>query len=429
MAREIAGTDETRDFDFIVRGEGEAPMRELVDAIGAGGGYENVKNLSYRSDGGWRHNPKRELRGLEDIRLPGRSRRLWTGGGHRWFRSIEVIETSRGCTLGCKFCSIRRMYGATYRAYPIERVVADIADAKAHGYRVIAVSDDNITLDVDRLMALCDAIVEAGHQDLVYVVQASCAGIAASPEVARKMARAGFRVVFLGIENVRRRNLATMSKGNSPALTARAVRYLKDAGILIFSGVIVGFPDDTEADIAANYKFIHHFGTDFVLDQIITPYPGTETRREMLAEGLVTNALDFRWYNGYWANVRTHRFSAAQVQFLRYKYHAMYAPYLSPSESLKRFKPFAYYLKRSLQVPYERTRRCRMKANHTDEWLFQRKMNRELRRNLFPELMEPDELGPAVPGGVSAARLSRNSPEIEVREPIAAATARHDALH
>ena len=92
----------------------------------------------------------------------------------------------------------------------------DLANAKKFGAQYITFADDNITLNVKRFESLCDAIVAAGHHDLRYIVQASTVGIASSPALAQKMARAGIQIVFLGIENVSERNLKMMNKGKRP---------------------------------------------------------------------------------------------------------------------------------------------------------------------------------------------------------------------
>ena len=118
-------------------------------------------------------------------------------------RQVEVVETSRGCTYDCSFCSIIEMRGRNFHPYPIERVLADIAGARAHGAQAIFLVDDNITLDVSRFEALCHAIIDAGFSDADYVVQAMTAPIAQhGARLAPLMRRAGFRYVFLGIENI-----------------------------------------------------------------------------------------------------------------------------------------------------------------------------------------------------------------------------------
>src|SRR5256885_1183640 len=116
-------------------------------------------------------------------------------------RPFDVAETSRGCPLPCAFCSIRRMYGRTFRRFPIGRVIADLRALDRRGVRGVFFVDDNITIDVPRFKELCEEIQSAGLGHLRYIVQASVHGIAKDPTLAPAMARAGFDTVFMGIEN------------------------------------------------------------------------------------------------------------------------------------------------------------------------------------------------------------------------------------
>ena len=73
---------------------------------------------------------------------------------------MDVVETSRGCTFDCSFCSIIEMRGRNFYTREMARVIADITDARDHGARVIFIVDDNVTLDVRRFEALCEAIID-----------------------------------------------------------------------------------------------------------------------------------------------------------------------------------------------------------------------------------------------------------------------------
>ena len=138
----------------------------------------------------------------QDVALPNRAARVLEGYTFMG-RPIDVVETSRGCTYDCSFCSIIEMRGRNFHTWSIDRVLADIADARARGARAIFIVDDNITLNVSRFEALCGAIVAAGFHDIDYLVQAMTSSIAARGEtLAPLMRAAGFRYVFLGIENV-----------------------------------------------------------------------------------------------------------------------------------------------------------------------------------------------------------------------------------
>src|SRR6202011_2863914 len=124
-------------------------------------------------------NPPRPVIPLaaQALRLPNRSARVLSGYTLLG-RSVDVVETSRGCTFDCSFCSIIEMRGRNFHPYPLDRVLADIADARRHGAEAIFFVDDNITLDVERFEALCQAIIDAGFDDADYIVQTMTAPIA-----------------------------------------------------------------------------------------------------------------------------------------------------------------------------------------------------------------------------------------------------------
>ena len=137
--------------DFIVRGEGEITFRDLVRAIESGSSYHRIPGLSYRVGADFYHNQERPISGLDksEIRPPKRSARVLSGYTMLG-RQIDVIETSRGCTFDCSFCSIVEMRGRNFETFSFDRVIADIKDAREYGARAIFIVDDNITLNVKR---------------------------------------------------------------------------------------------------------------------------------------------------------------------------------------------------------------------------------------------------------------------------------------
>jgi anaerobic magnesium-protoporphyrin IX monomethyl ester cyclase len=202
MYREIGAAPEAAGIDFMIRGEGETAFRDLVSALEGRGRVEEIPSLSYKVNGHFHHNPQGDLLDLARLPLPIRDKRRLTWGYHIMNHRCEVMETSRGCTRTCNFCSIRHMYGRAFRAFPIERILADIDDIyHTRKVRWIFVADDNMVLDPDRVIALCEAIIARRYRNLYFVVQADCVTMARNETMVRMMARAGFRSIFLGIEN------------------------------------------------------------------------------------------------------------------------------------------------------------------------------------------------------------------------------------
>src|SRR5262245_37563476 len=114
--------------DVIVRGEGDVTFREVVRALETGAPLDHIAGIWYRENSAIRRNPPREIASLKDdvIRLPNRAARALSGYTLMG-RPVDVVETSRGCTFDCSFCSIIEMRGRNFHRFPIERVIADIA--------------------------------------------------------------------------------------------------------------------------------------------------------------------------------------------------------------------------------------------------------------------------------------------------------------
>jgi radical SAM superfamily enzyme YgiQ (UPF0313 family) len=366
MYQELSVDSDSEPFDFILRGEGDIGFNDFLSALEGGRGFNSIKGLSYRQNGGFVHNSPRPLEDLRKIKIPDRSKRIWRG--YYWYGApLEIIESSRGCTMPCNFCSIDKMYGRSFRAYEIERVISDIEDAKKHGACCFFFADDNFTLNVPRFEQLCDAIIEHGHNDVWYIVQASCIGIAASETLVEKMAKAGFKVVFLGIENVCEENLKLMKKGRILEKTKTAIKKLHDYDIMIIGGMIIGHPDDKESEIALNYKFFREHNIDFLGDQILTPYPKTGLREEMLKMGLVTNVKDLSKYNGFWANVKTNHLSSEDLQFIRWKYNKEYYRILGTTPAFKKNLPIGYQYMANIQRSYKDVKKLIFGRNNMEE--------------------------------------------------------------
>ena len=315
--------------DFIVRGEGELTFRELVRALERRADLAAVAGLSFRRGEGFTHNPDRPVSGLEDgeVRLPNRGARVLRGYTMVG-RQVDVVETSRGCTFDCSFCSIIEMRGRNFHTYNFDRVLADIRDARAHGARAIFLVDDNITLNVRRFEGLCRAIVAAGLNDLEYTVQAMTSAIANHGQtLAPLMRQAGFRYVFLGIENILEEDLEFLraeaknrrrgdgTSGGNASITA--IEYLHSNKMYVVGGLIVGNPRDTRESIEANLDFVRRY-VDVPYIQHPTPYPRTPMTKTFRDQGLIINER-LEEYDGTTAVVRTEYLASDEIEFLRWR--------------------------------------------------------------------------------------------------------------
>jgi radical SAM superfamily enzyme YgiQ (UPF0313 family) len=315
--------------DFIVRGEGEITFRDLLRAIEEERGFDHINGLSYRSGDRFYHTPDRAVNGLDngEIKPPNRAARVLDGYTILG-RQVDVIETSRGCTFDCSFCSIIEMRGRNFFTYSFDRVIADIRDARDRGARAIFIVDDNIVLNVKRFEALCHAIIDAGLNDIDYTVQAMTSSIANHGEtLAPLMREAGFRYVFLGIENILEDDLEFLKASSKNTkrengqkagnATLKAIDYIRRNKMYVVGGLIVGNPDDTRESIQTNLEFAKKY-IDWPYIQHPTPYPRTPMTKEFRDRGLIINER-LEEYDGTTAVVKTEHVSAEEAEYMRWK--------------------------------------------------------------------------------------------------------------
>jgi radical SAM superfamily enzyme YgiQ (UPF0313 family) len=320
---------EGSNVDFIVRGEGEITFRELVRAIEGGESFEQIPGLLFRQDSEWHETAARGVHSLEgdDIRLPNRDARILCGYTMLG-RQVDVVETSRGCTFDCSFCSIIQMRGRNFHTYSFDRVLADIRDARAHGAQTIFLVDDNITLNVHRFEELCKAIIAAGLNDIEYIIQGMTSAIANHGEtLAPLMRAAGFKYVFLGIENILEDDLQFLRASSKNVLrdngqkvgnaTMRAIEYIHRNKMYVVGGLIVGNPDDTRESVEANLRFARRY-IDWPYIQHPTPYPGTPMTVDFRERNLIINER-IEEYDGTTAVVRSEKLAAEEIEFMRWR--------------------------------------------------------------------------------------------------------------
>ncbi|MGA9768821.1 MAG: radical SAM protein [Blastocatellia bacterium] len=329
LAAESYTDNDSGVVDFIVRGEGEITFRDLLRAIENESGYDNIAGLSYRSGDRFYHNSDRAVNGLDggEIRPPNRDARVLKGYTMLG-RQADVIETSRGCTFDCSFCSIIEMRGRNFHTYTFDRVIADIRDAADHGARSIFIVDDNISLNVRRFEALCQAIIDAGLNKIDYTVQAMTSSIANHGDtLAPLMRKAGFRYVFLGIENILEDDLKFLRASSKNTkredgkkagnATIKAIDYIHQNKMYVVGGLIVGNPDDTRESIEMNLEFARQY-IDWPYIQHPTPYPRTPMTKDFRERGLIIIER-LEEYDGTTAVVKTEHMSAEEAEFLRWR--------------------------------------------------------------------------------------------------------------
>ncbi len=154
--------------------------------------------------------------------------------------------------------------------------------------------------------------------DIKYAVQASIPGLKRAPGLLKLMSEAGVNICFLGIENVSTKNIDFLdAKKIQHSETKDIINELQGYGITVIGSFIIGNPDDTRESVYENFYYANKIDVDIPLFLILTPFPKTEIREELLKCELITNKYDYSRYDLFHANVKTNHLTADDLEKLR----------------------------------------------------------------------------------------------------------------
>jgi len=336
--------DDMNYIDFLIRNEGEIAFNALIKELNGKRNFENVPNLSYRDNGSIKHNPSGGLLDLDKLKLPDRGVRVINKGFHFFGVPADCVESSRGCVFKCKFCNITQMYGQSFRTYKIERVIEDLRDVQRRGTKSVFMVDDNIALDGKRYKELCQAIIDAKLDNIRYSVQVSVDGIKSTPGLVDMMIKSGVKLLQLGIESAFGENLDFLGKRDRfrNVDTYEVIREFRKHNVTVIGSFIIGNPNDTEETIYEIFEYARSIDIDMPLFLLLTPYPKTALREELMKQGLITNPDDYSKYDLFQANVKTKYLTSKRLYELREK--LAYKAYNNPTVVRRLFKnmPKAY---------------------------------------------------------------------------------------
>ncbi len=247
-------------IDVLVRGDGEETVEELV----SGRPLEDIAGISWRRDGEIVHNPNREYGPIRDELFPDRSLRRCRYSvdfeGADTGVAIDSLAASRGCPFNCKFCSFNLNPWGEKRPYSArspESVVDELAEMDAD---VVLFTDDVFTHDTERVEAICELIMERGIKKR-YVVN-SRIEISRRMDVIRKMERAGFSALLLGVESAQDKTLRAMNKGFDTAKVEEHFRKLRHTRMILHGYFILGCVGESEAEMLQIAPFARRLGLD-----------------------------------------------------------------------------------------------------------------------------------------------------------------------
>jgi radical SAM superfamily enzyme YgiQ (UPF0313 family) len=280
--------------DYVIRGEGEETLVELIEHLESNKPLNTIKGLSYKDTSGEIvHNPPRELvKNLDDSPIPDFSL------VYKWGKTMVVpIATSRGCPFDCKFCSVIPMFGRRYRFKSIDRVIEEIkavAPKKGHVFFI----DDNFAASKKRTKTLLKALID-NNIKIEWSAQVRT-DIARDPELIELMQASGCFSVYIGFESINPQTLSLFNKRQCVEDIEYCVKLLKKHSINIHGMFVLGSDTDDIETIRLTEKYAKKLDIDSIQFMMLTPLPGTPVFEEMKQQGRLLHT-DWSKYDAHHA--------------------------------------------------------------------------------------------------------------------------------
>jgi radical SAM superfamily enzyme YgiQ (UPF0313 family) len=295
--------------DYVICGEGEGALPELVEALTHGGDPSGIQNLCLRQGETTIQNPWRPL--VEDLdALPIPDYSLIHGWKGLRGRGYVSIATSRGCPFNCSFCSVILLFGRKHRVNSVDRIITEIRQNGLQASHIFF-CDDNFTANRARTKELCHRIIRENLK-IEWSAQVRVEA-AKDPELLELMARSGCYVVFVGLESINPATLKAYNKSQTVEGIKEAVVNFHHYGIKVHGMFVFGAEDDHYQVIRDTVKVSRQLDLDSLQYLILTPVPGTAFFQEMEAQNRII-CRDWSQYDGHHTVFQPRQFTPYELQ-------------------------------------------------------------------------------------------------------------------
>lgn len=279
--------------DYVVRGEGEETIVELLERLKSNEPLDTIKGLSFKRDDKFIHNPDRGLsKNLNDAPIPDFSL------VYKWDYTVVPVATSRGCPFACRFCSVIQMFGRQYRHKTIDRIIEEIKIAASYKPRHVFFIDDNFAANKKRTKELLRAMI-ASNIKVQWSAQVRT-DIAKDMELVELMSKAGCFSVYIGFESINPKTLSLYNKGQGLEDIENAITIVKRHNINIHGMFVLGSDTDDIQTIRNTQKYASKLDIDSIQFMMLTPLPGTPVFEELKDQGRLLHT-DWSRYDAHHA--------------------------------------------------------------------------------------------------------------------------------
>ena len=220
---------------------------------------------------------------LNKIPFPDKKRLKYSEG-----LMVSGIQATRGCTKGCKYCSITNSpYGRIFRVRPIETVIKEIGNIRQ---KILYFCDSSLTLNPEYSKELFKSMIDLNKK---FYCNGNIDVLSSDEELIKLASKAGCVEWSIGFESISQKSLDFIGKKTNKVENFKsAIEKIHDHGMGIKGNFIFGFDEDRLDIFTKTLDAIYDWKLDSAEFNILIPFPGTPLFKQLQKEQRI---LTYYW--------------------------------------------------------------------------------------------------------------------------------------
>ena len=271
------------EIDYIVRGEGELTLVDLIRTILNGKKINEVLGISFQKNKKIIHTQQRPLIETLDS-LPFPAYHLVEKNIRRYHFTMMagrntqymILEGARGCEYQCSFCTQWNHWGSRWRTKSAKRIADEIEFLnETYGGVFLWFTDDNMKLSLRGKPLYNELRQRQCKDDIMLFFQARIDDIAQHPDLITKLREVGTHWILCGVETDSQEILNEYKKGIKTQDAYQAMKIMNQNDIFSQAMLVIGARRDTHESIKRLREYSHELAPDIAIYTALTPFPGT----------------------------------------------------------------------------------------------------------------------------------------------------------
>ena len=261
--------------DCCILGEGELTAPELLSAYRDGRDITDIPGLAFMRHGTVQRSESRPF--IEDLDSLSPAWHLVNWSDYPLYfikdSTVAIVSSSRGCIHTCTFCSQHKFWHGSYRDRDPDAFVNEIEHlATTYGINVFFIADEYPTSSRERWERILELLTERNLG--IHILMETCVhDIIRDHDILDRYRAAGILFIYLGVEATNDQKLKAFKKESKFEDSRLALKYIKDAGMIVESSLILGDPDETPASIKETRRLAREYDADFMHFLMLAPWP------------------------------------------------------------------------------------------------------------------------------------------------------------